>query len=175
VNRRQYDQSSLPPNAKAQQRRGTGKAATPGAWCSTIRAGVRVSKTIDFGLVELRAASPDVDALEPFIPRGAYEVPTDLACDEHRSVASLARPGGNVTGVSLLATELDLKRLELLKQGVPSASRVAVFKDATTPSSHLATLQAGGQAMGITLQILEIKKVEDLEGAFQAARSSPGE
>jgi putative ABC transport system substrate-binding protein len=81
----------------------------------------------------------------------------DLVAEGH--VASLARPGGNVTGVSLLATELDLKRLELLKQVVPSTSRVAVFRDPTTPSGHLAALQAGGQAMGIALQIHEIKKV----------------
>jgi len=95
-------------------------------------------------------------------------VADDLVAEGH--VASLARPGGNVTGVSLLATELDLKRLEVLKQVVPSASRVAVFKDATTPSGHFATLQAGSHAMGLTLQILEIRKVEDLDGAFQAAR-----
>jgi putative ABC transport system substrate-binding protein len=95
-------------------------------------------------------------------------VGNDLVAEGH--VANLARPGGNVTGVSLLATELDLKRLELLEQVVPGVSRVAVFKDATTSGSHLAALQAGGQAMGITLQILEIKKVEDLEGAFQAAQ-----
>lgn len=95
-------------------------------------------------------------------------VADDLVAEGH--VASLARPGGNVTGVSLLATELDVKRLEVLKQVVPSASRVAVFKDATTPSGHLATLQAGSHAMGLTLQILEIRKVEDLDGAFQAAR-----
>ena len=75
-----------------------------------------------------------------------------------------------MTGVSLLSTELDLKRLELLKKVVPGASRVAVFRDPTTPSGHLARLQAGAHAMGITLQLLEIKKAEDLEGAFQAAR-----
>ncbi len=92
----------------------------------------------------------------------------DLLAEGH--VTNLARPGSNVTGVSLLSTELDLKRLELLKQVVPSASRVAVFRDPTTPSGHLAKLQAGAHAMGITLQILEIKKPEDLEGAFQAAR-----
>ena len=92
----------------------------------------------------------------------------DLLAEGH--VTSLARPAGNVTGVSLLSTELDRKRLELLKQVVPSASRVAVLKDPTTPSSHQATLRAGGHAMGITLQILEIKNAEDLAGAFQAAR-----
>jgi ABC-type uncharacterized transport system substrate-binding protein len=98
----------------------------------------------------------------------------DLLAEGH--VTNLARPGGNVTGVSLLSTELDLKRLELLKQVVPSASRVAVFKDPTTPSNHLATLQAGSQAMGITLQILEIKKAEDLRGRFpgRPRRECPG-
>src|SRR6266851_4096938 len=54
----------------------------------------------------------------------------DLVAEGH--VASLARPGGNVTGVSILASELDLKRLELLKQAVPGASRVAVLRDPTT-------------------------------------------
>jgi putative ABC transport system substrate-binding protein len=85
-------------------------------------------------------------------------------------VASLARPGGNVTGVSILATELDLKRLEVLKQAVPGASRVTIFRDATIPGGHVAALQAGAQTMGITLQTLEIRSAKDLESAFQAAQ-----
>lgn len=109
------------------------------------------------------AASRNATSKIPIVAVG-----DDLLAEGH--VTNLARPGGNVTGVSLFSTELDLKRLELLKQVVPSASRVAVFRDPTTPSSHLARLQAGAQAMGVTLQIMEIKKAEDLEGAFQAAR-----
>jgi len=90
-------------------------------------------------------------------------------------VASLARPGGNVTGVSLLGSELDLKRLEVLKQTVPSATRIAVLRDPTTSRDSLGALQTGARAMGITLKILEVRKVEDLDPAFQVAREWPAQ
>jgi putative ABC transport system substrate-binding protein len=97
----------------------------------------------------------------------------DLVAEGH--VASLARPGGNVTGVSLLGSELDLKRLEVLKQTVPGATRIAVLRDPTTSLDSLAALQTGARAMGITLKILEVRKVEDLDPAFQVAREWPAQ
>jgi len=85
-------------------------------------------------------------------------------------VASLSHPTGNVTGVSILATELDVKRLEVLKQVVPGASRVAIFKDTTAAGGHMSALQAGAHALGVALQVQEIRRVEDLDAAFDAAQ-----
>jgi putative tryptophan/tyrosine transport system substrate-binding protein len=82
-------------------------------------------------------------------------------------VASLARPGGNITGLSLANPVLELKRLDLLKEAVPGASRVAVFWHAINPPS--AELQAGARAAGLHLQLIEVRSADDLEGAFEAA------
>src|SRR5438034_3897719 len=72
-------------------------------------------------------------------------------------VASLARPGGNVTGMSLMAPDLGGKRLELLKDVLPRLSRVAVLWNAANPYSALVFKEtpAGGQALGIEVQSLE--------------------
>jgi len=83
-------------------------------------------------------------------------------------VASLARPGGNVTGVSLMAPELGPKRLELLAEAAPRASRVAVlwnptFRDA---ASELRSMQNGTRALGLTLRPVEVKNADDLARAF---------
>jgi putative ABC transport system substrate-binding protein len=93
----------------------------------------------------------------------------DLVGEGH--AASLARPGGNVTGVSILGSELNAKRLELLKQTVPSAARVAVFWDPATGTFHLAQLRAVAGALGVELAIHEIRGADDLDRAFAAARA----
>jgi putative ABC transport system substrate-binding protein len=89
-------------------------------------------------------------------------------------VASLARPGGNVTGLSDLHSGLVSKRLELLKEIVPTASRVVfVFNPAgADPRSQLAGLQAAAVALGLTLVPVEVKGAEaaDLDRAFAAVR-----
>ena len=100
-------------------------------------------------------------------------VADDLVAEGH--VASLARSGSNVTGVSILGSELDLKRLEVLKQAVPSASRVIVLRDPTPRRDLVEALQTAAQTMGITLKILEVRKVEDLDPAFQVARGWPAQ
>lgn len=93
----------------------------------------------------------------------------DLVGEGH--VASLARPGRNVTGVSILASELNAKRLELLKQAVPSAARVAVLWDPATGSFHLPLIQAVARTRNIELKIHEVRGGEDLKPAFEAARA----
>jgi putative ABC transport system substrate-binding protein len=66
--------------------------------------------------------------------------------------ASLSRPGGNLTGVSLLTTELDAKRLSLLGELVPAARRIAVLRDpAIGGDGHVAQLEATGRSLGVTL------------------------
>jgi putative ABC transport system substrate-binding protein len=87
-------------------------------------------------------------------------------------VDSLARPGGNITGLATLQRELSGKRLELLKEVVPAMSRVAVLRDADAPGSAIGfkEYEAAARALKVQLQSLEVRGPEpDLEGAFQAA------
>jgi putative tryptophan/tyrosine transport system substrate-binding protein len=86
-------------------------------------------------------------------------------------IASLARPGGNITGLSLGGTELFGKRLELLKETVPRVSRVAVFLDTTSPAISLTLneIQTSARALGLQIQSLDIQSPNDFAGAFQTA------
>src|SRR5215467_13656683 len=84
-------------------------------------------------------------------------------------VTSLARPGGNITGLTLGGPELYGKRLELLKEAVPRVSRVAIFLNPTSATSWLKDMQASAQALGLRIQSSDVRSVNDLEGAFQAA------
>ena len=93
----------------------------------------------------------------------------DLVGEGH--VKSLARPGGNVTGVSILASELNAKRLELLKEAVPTAARVAVLWDPATGTFHLSVLHAMAQRLRVELNIQEVRAREDLGRALEAARA----
>jgi putative ABC transport system substrate-binding protein len=87
-------------------------------------------------------------------------------------VASLARPGGNVTGMSLMAPDLGAKRLELLKEFLPRLSRVAVLWNAANPYSVLVfkETQAGGRTLGIEVRSLEVRGPDDFDSAFEAVR-----
>ena len=86
-------------------------------------------------------------------------------------VASLARPGGNITGLTNLAPELSGKRLELLKETFSKISRVAVLWDPSTPGSVVTfkETQVVAPALGVQLQSLEVRSPKDFEGAFRAA------
>ena len=86
-------------------------------------------------------------------------------------IASLARPGGNITGLSSLAPELSGKRLELLKETVPRLSRVAVFGTSTTPGSAQAfkEVELAAGAFGVKIQSLDILSPKDIETAFRDA------
>ena len=85
-------------------------------------------------------------------------------------VASLARPGGNVTGLSNSALDLVPKRMELLKECVPKVSRVAVLVSATLANRDvfLKATQDSAQALGLKLQVLQPNAASDLEAAFAA-------
>ena len=86
-------------------------------------------------------------------------------------VASLAHPGGNITGVATLAPELSGKRLELLKEVIPKLSRVAFL---TPPAKGLRTsikeTEVVAQTLGLQLQVLQIRGADELEGAFDVAK-----
>jgi ABC-type uncharacterized transport system substrate-binding protein len=85
-------------------------------------------------------------------------------------VASLARPGGNLTGVSGQTTAVSGKMLELLKEAVPQASSVAVLWNAANPNKVLEwqETQSAAQAFGVTLQSVEVRTPDDFERAFAA-------
>ena len=92
-------------------------------------------------------------------------------------VASLARPGGNITGLSDFNLGVVTKRLELLKEIVPSASRVAVLWNPTNPTNplQLKETQTAAPGLGVTLLSLEAKGADDIERAFSAIRKErPG-
>jgi putative ABC transport system substrate-binding protein len=86
-------------------------------------------------------------------------------------VASLARPGGNITGLSQMSPDLSGKRVELLTEILPKVKRVAFLRDPDNPGQTLRfrEAQAAAAAMGIGLQSLEVRKAEDLSIAFAAA------
>ena len=86
-------------------------------------------------------------------------------------VASLARPGGNITGPTLLNPELSAKRVELLKEVVPKVSRVAAFMNPASPATPVLweETQRAAEALGVQLQPLEVRGPNEYEGAFGAA------
>ena len=86
-------------------------------------------------------------------------------------VASLARPGGNITGVTIMNAELAGKRLELLKETSPKVSRIAVLWNPTNSGAAVVFKQtkAASQGLHLQLQSLEVKSVNDLESAFKTA------
>ena len=85
-------------------------------------------------------------------------------------VASLARPGGNITGSSGLTTDLSGKRLALLKEAVPSVARVAVLWNAadTAMTLRFQEIQVAAQMLGVTLQPLGVQDAADIDGALSA-------
>ena len=87
-------------------------------------------------------------------------------------VASLAQPGGNITGLSTLSPELSGKQLELLKEIVPNLARVTVLGNATEPGNaqSLRETQIAAAAVGVQLQYLEVQRSEDIESAFSAIK-----
>jgi putative ABC transport system substrate-binding protein len=82
-------------------------------------------------------------------------------------VASLARPGGNTTGVSILAPELNVKRLELLHEFVPQARRIAVLADPSTISTH-AQLTSAARDLGVELVLFEVQNPAQIGGPLDA-------
>jgi putative ABC transport system substrate-binding protein len=92
-------------------------------------------------------------------------------------VSSLARPGGNVTGLSTMAPELAAKRLELLREVVPGLSRVAIMWNTNVPGNLLEYKEAGDAArsMRLQLQSVEVSSVDDFERAFSALKTGGAE
>jgi hypothetical protein len=90
-------------------------------------------------------------------------------------VASLARPGGNLTGINWLGGELAAKRLELLRQLLPAATHVAVMVNpafATLTEITLRDVEAGARAMGLQIQVLNADTSREIDAAFELLGAS---
>jgi putative ABC transport system substrate-binding protein len=92
-------------------------------------------------------------------------------------VVSLAQPGGNITGLSRLAPELNGKRLELLKEIIPKLSRVAVFETSTDPgyAQTFKEIELASVALGLRIQHIDVLGAKDIEPAFRAASKGRAE
>ncbi|MSP38095.1 MAG: ABC transporter substrate-binding protein [Deltaproteobacteria bacterium] len=92
-------------------------------------------------------------------------------------VASLAQPGGNITGLSTLAPELSGKRLELLKETVPKLSRVAIVGTSTVPgyAQMLNEMELAARVLKVQLQYLDVLEPKDIETTFRAASKGRAE
>ena len=84
-------------------------------------------------------------------------------------VASLGRPGGNLTGVTFVADELAGKVLELLKEAAPRVTRVAILWNPDHADPEFRESQRAAGILGVRLQSLEVRRAGDFEGAFQSA------
>ena len=114
------------------------------------------------------AAAKNATSTIPIIMSGGTDpVATGL-------VLSLARPGGNITGVTIMNEELAGKRLELLRETSPRVSRLGVLWNSANPGTAVVfkQTQAAAQELSLSLQSLEVKTVNDLQGAFDAATRS---
>jgi putative ABC transport system substrate-binding protein len=111
-------------------------------------------------------AARDATSTIPIVMGGIAADPVETGL-----VASLARPGANITGMTMMSPQLAGKRLELLKRTVPGLVRVAVFWNPPNPAYGpiLRELEAAAPTLGLTLQRLEVRFPGDLEGAFEAA------
>ena len=90
-------------------------------------------------------------------------------------VKSLPRPGGNITGLSVLQSDLTGKALELLKEAVPHAKRLGVLWSPTAPSYRptLESARAAGRKLSLTLHSVSVKTTQDFEAAFQSMADKP--
>src|SRR5262245_15452919 len=88
-------------------------------------------------------------------------------------IRSLPRPGGNTTGVSILASELDSKRQELLLELIPNARRIAALADSgTTAPTQLKALQHAGAARGVEVTLHQVGKQDEIAAAVDAAKAA---
>jgi len=116
------------------------------------------------------AAGGDV---APFAKRATETIPIVMITSadpvQGGLVASLARPGGNVTGVTFVSSDLAGKRLQFLKEAAPTVTRVAVLWNPDHPDGEFPATQAAGRSLGVQVQSLEVRGRDDLAGAFAAA------
>jgi putative ABC transport system substrate-binding protein len=90
----------------------------------------------------------------------------------NKLVASLGRPGGNVTGLSIQSTDLAPKRLELFREMVPSLTRLAIMANVNSPNTMLEVgeVQATARSLGLDATVVEVRRAEDIAPAFEAIK-----
>jgi putative ABC transport system substrate-binding protein len=111
-------------------------------------------------------------AIAPLSIRAAHQatdtIPIVMAIGDPAMYASLAKPGGNITGVTALAAELAGKQVELIKEALPTATRIAVLRNPNQPV-HASKLERAGmssRALGLHLIVVDARKEEDFDVAF---------
>ena len=136
---------------------------------------------LDRVAAEIVRARPDAiyaggDAAGRAVQKATKTIPVVVTADDAlraHLVASLAHPGGNITGISIFATELDSKRLQLLTQAVPGISRIAALVDPnTTAPDQINRLVAEARSRGVALSICRAAAAEEIAPAIAAARAS---
>ena len=150
-------------NLAIEHRWGEGKPERfPGLAAELV--GLRVDVIVTSGPHAIRAAQRATSTIP--IVMAIVEDPV-----EQGFVTSLARPGGNLTGLSFQDSELVTRRLQLLREAIPGVIRVAVLWDPTGAGrTALRAIEQAVPPMGLILQVLEVRGEQDLERAFQAAR-----
>ncbi len=126
--------------------------------------GLKVDVIVAVGAGDIRIAKQATTTIPIVMVQGGDPVGSGF-------VTSLARPGGNITGLATLRPELSGKRLELLKEVVPKLSRVALFGSSASPdhAQVLKEAELAAGALGVKLQSLDIRSPKDFEPSFQAA------
>ena len=141
-------------------------ALLPGLAAELVRSNVDIIVVTGSGYVGVLAAKQATTTI-PIVM-------TSIAVDpvEFGLVESLARPGGNITGLTNLTSEIAGKRLELFKETVPTLGRVAVLYDPANPGNilHTQAVQTAGRALGVTVQLWEVRGPDDFERVFAALR-----
>jgi ABC-type uncharacterized transport system substrate-binding protein len=133
-------------------------------------AGLRVDLIVAGGSAAINAAKNATRTIPIVMAQGSDPLAAGF-------VETLARPGGNITGLSGLATELSGKQLELLKEIAPKLSRVAVVADprGQTYGARMKEIESAARALGLQLLHVEIREAKDLDGAAAAiAKGRPG-
>jgi putative ABC transport system substrate-binding protein len=117
------------------------------------------------GTAAIRAAQAATQSIPIVIGAAADPLGSGL-------IASLARPGGNTTGFSVLSTELTAKRLELLKEVMPQAARIAILQHPGNPAHHIfiEEIQPIANSLNLTYRIFEAPRSEDFERSFALMR-----
>src|SRR6266705_2333397 len=129
---------------------------------------------------ELVAAKPDLiyvlgGDVAPFVRAATSTIPIVMAVSndpvQSHLVASLARPGGNITGVTFVSSDLAAKRLQFLHELAPQLARIAVLWNPDHVDPEYRETQAAGKILGIQVHSLEARSRADLESAYQTALS----
>jgi putative ABC transport system substrate-binding protein len=134
---------------------------------------LKVDCIVAFGIAAIRAAKQATNSI-PIVMGNASDDPI-----QHGFIASLARPGGNITGLVDMLPDLAGKRLELLKDTFPKLSRVAHLSGQVSlpgpGAAHLKETESAARSLGVRVYALEARGPDDLEGAFKAASNKGAE